>query len=269
MPLPRYVSPLLIALAIVAVLAGSVYLYLRIFRSVPDLPEPEMPTVSPPRRETPPPPPPPPLVLPDLDTSDAFIRPLVGEVTSHPKLAGWLVNENLVRRFVTTVDNVARGESPRVHVPFLEPGRGFSVEEEGGRTVIADESFERYDAVAAVVGSLDTSGSVRLFRDLEPLFEEAYAELGNPDTFEEALGKAIDRMLAVDVPDDEIAVQPGVKSYRFADRGLERLDPAAKHLLRMGPENAREIQAKLRELKRALALTRGEGSAAEDPSNER
>lgn len=269
MPLPRYVSPLLIALAIVAVLAGSVYLYLRIFRSVPELPEPHMPTVSPPPRETPPPPPPPPLVLPALDESDTFIRPLVEELSSRPELVGWLVNENLVRRFVTAVDNVARGESPRVHVPFLEPGSGFSVEEErNGRTVIAERSFERYDAVAAVVGSLDTAGTVRLFRDLEPLFEEAYDELGNPDTFEEALTKAIDRMLAVNVP-DEIAVTRGIKSYRFADRRLERLSPAAKHLLRMGPDNAREIQAKLRELKRALELTRDEGSPAEAPSNER
>ncbi len=255
--MPRnYVSPLLAALAILAVLAGSVYLYLKIFRGVPVLPEPEMPTVSPPREDEPPPPPPPPLVLPALDDSDAFVRPLVKELSSHPQVAKWLVTEDLARRFVTVIDNVARGENARVHVPFLEPDGGFEVEQRRGRAVISRRSFRRYDLLAAVVGSLDTAGSVRLYRDLAPLFEEAYGELGNPETFEQALGQAIDRILAVPVPADEIEVKRRITSYGFADRELENLDPAEKQLLRLGPDNAREIQAKLLALKTALALTR-------------
>ncbi|HEX9734608.1 MAG TPA: DUF3014 domain-containing protein [Thermoanaerobaculia bacterium] len=253
----RYASPLLIALAIVAVLAGSVYLYWTIFRGVPELPEPEMPTVSPPREV--PPPPPPQLELPDLAASDAFVRSLVEGLSSHPRLAAWLVNDHLVERFVAVVDNVARGESPRVHVPFLAPEAGFAVEQEDGHPVIAEESFRRYDLLAAAVASLDTDGAVRLYRDLAPLFEEAYAELGNPGSFELALVAAIDRLLAVEVPEGEVELSERIDAYAFADARLERLSPAAKHLLRLGPYNAHEVQTKLRTFKTALALTRPPG----------
>jgi len=254
----KYVSPLLIALAIVVILAGSVYLYWTIFRAVPELPEPEMPSVGPPR-EAEPPPPPPQLELPSLDASDAFVRPLVEGLSSNPRLAAWLVNDHLVERFVTVVDNVARGESPRLQVPFLVPEQGFAVAEEDGGTVIAEESFRRYDLLTAVVTSLDTDGAVRLYRDLAPLFEEAYGELGNPDTFEDALVKAIDGLLAVEVPEGEIALRQRVNAYAFANPKLESLSPAAKHLLRLGPYNAREVQAKLLAFKTALALTRPAG----------
>ena len=253
-----YLTPLLIVLAILAVLAGSIYLYLKIFRGVPELPVPEMPTVSPPPAP-PPAPPPPAIILPDVDDSDDFIRPLVRELSSHPQLAKWLVNEDLARRFVTLVDNVARGESPRVHVPFLEPQRGFEVREKEGRTVISQRSFRRYDLLTAAFTSLDTGGSVELYRTLSPLFEEAYTELGNPDTFDDALGKAIDRLLAVEVPGNDVEVRPRLRAYGFADPALEDLGAAEKHLLRLGPDNAREIQAKLLAFKTALALTRTQG----------
>lgn len=253
----RYLSPLLIVLVILALLAGSVYLYLKVFRSVPELPQAEMPEPTPPPRyEEPPPPPPPPLILPELAESDEFVRQLVAGLSSHPRLTGWLMNEGLVRRFVVVVDNVARGDSPKRHVRFLEPENPFGVEEAAGRTVISEESRRRYDVLAAAVGSLDTTGSVRLYRDLSPLFEEAYGELGNPDTFDEALGAAIDRILAVEVPAGEIEVEERIESWAFADPKLERLGPVEKNLLRMGPENARQIQAKLREIRSALAVTR-------------
>ena len=259
----RYLSPLLIVLAILAVLAGSVFLYLKMFRGVPELPDPEMPTPSTPPTEAvvPPPPPPPSMLLPDLDESDEFVRALVEGVSSHPRLASWLVNPDLVRSFVVTVDNVARGENPKAHVRFLEPEGRFAIDGAGGRTVISRESLRRYDLVTAVVTSLDTTGTVRLYRDLAPLFDEAYEELGNPDTFEDALGAAIDRILAVEVPSGPLEVVEGIDSYAFADPELERLGPVEKQLLRMGPDNAREVQAKLLTFKTALALTRARDSS--------
>ncbi|MGH7803806.1 MAG: DUF3014 domain-containing protein [Candidatus Binatia bacterium] len=45
-----------------------------------------------------------------------------------------------------------------------------------------------------------------------------------------------------------------MKSYRFTDSRLEGLAPAEKHLVRMGPGNAKRVQAKVRELREALAL---------------
>ena len=61
-------------------------------------------------------------------------------------------------------------------------------------------------------------------------------------------------MLAVPVPEQPPELVKGVLTYRYADPELEALSPAAKHLLRLGPENAREIQEKLRFFRNALDL---------------
>jgi len=46
----------------------------------------------------------------------------------------------------------------------------------------------------------------------------------------------------------------GGVGYAFADAGEEDLAPAQKQLLRMGPANARAVQAKLREIALALGI---------------
>jgi len=58
-----------------------------------------------------------------LATSDTVVRELASEISSHPKLAAWLVNEDLVRRFVASVNNIASGVSPQAHLVFSAPRR--------------------------------------------------------------------------------------------------------------------------------------------------
>jgi DUF3014 family protein len=43
--------------------------------------------------------------------------------------------------------------------------------------------------------------------------------------------------------------------YAYVDDSLERLSPAQKQLLRMGPKNQATIQAKLREFTLALGVS--------------
>jgi hypothetical protein len=43
-----------------------------------------------------------------------------------------------------------------------------------------------------------------------------------------------------------------VLTYAFANQDLEQLSGAQRHLVRMGPDNARKIQAKLRKLRVAF-----------------
>ena len=50
-----------------------------------------------------------------------------------------------------------------------------------------------------------------------------------------------------------MALTPKVVSFAFADPALEKLSPAQKHLLRMGPRNVRAIQHQLRAMAEALA----------------
>ncbi len=191
--------------------------------------------------------------LPALDDSDSLVRRLVRGLSSHPAIASWLVTDDLVRRLTAAVANVAEGVSPRAHVAFLAPERRFAARAAGGRTLVEPASYARYDLLADAVASLDAGGVAELYRRLEPLFDAAYRDLGYPGgDFDRALAAALRRLLATPAVVGEIELVPGVESYEFADPGLEALTPPQKALIRMGPENAARIRAKLREVGLAL-----------------
>lgn len=251
------ISPPAIALVIAGILAASIFIYFQIFRGMTSDEEPAPPEPAP--VASPPPPAPgqeqPEIEVPPLDASDEVVRSLAETLSSHPRLAAWVAPENLVRRFVAAVVDVANDESPRPHLAHLEPAGDFRVSEHEGDLYIDDASYRRYDRLVEVFTSLDTAAGVRLYRSLEPLFDQAYRELGYPSgDFDQPLKRAIDRVLAVQVPGDEVEVERRVANYRFADPELEALSPVEKHLLRMGSENARALQRKLRVVRTALSL---------------
>ncbi|MDT8342711.1 MAG: DUF3014 domain-containing protein, partial [Longimicrobiales bacterium] len=94
-----------------------------------------------------------------------------------------------------------------------------------------------------------------VYRQLAPLFREAYRELGISErSWEETLAAAIENLLAVEVPPTAPAVREAVGRYRYADGTLQALSPAQKHMLRLGPDNARAVQEKLREIATRLDL---------------
>ena len=193
--------------------------------------------------------------LPPLETSDARVRDDVGGLSNRAEWASWLTPDDLARRVVASVANVAAGESPRTHVQHLAPESSFEATGSGSRLIIDSDSYRRYDLLAEVFESLDIGASVALYHDLEPLFEQAYAEIGDPrTTFRDTLAAAIDQLLAVEVPKGEIKVVRHATHFKYADPELEALSPAAKHLVRMGPANAEKVQKKLRFLRSALDL---------------
>jgi hypothetical protein len=193
--------------------------------------------------------------LPPLDASDALVRDLVSTLSAHPQLASWLVTDGLVRRFVAAVINVAEGSSPETHLRFLRPAGEFRAGASGDDWFVEPSSFHRYDLVTDVVVSLDPARTAELYRRLHPLFDGAYAELGNPaSSFDATLAAAIDRLLAVPIPEPPVALVPAEGQFAYADSALEERSAAERHLLRFGPENARRLQVKLRELRRALDL---------------
>jgi len=192
---------------------------------------------------------PPPIELPALDESDAFLRGLVEELSSNPRLASWLIHDNLIRRFTMIVDNIAEGVSPRSHLLFLEPEEEFRVIERADGTYIDPASYRRYDAVGEVFASLNADGSVELYRAIQPLVEQAYTEVGRPDrSFDETLALAMRQLLETPVPERSVEMIPRIKTYGFANPRLESLTDAQKHFFRMGPDNVLRIQGKLQEL---------------------
>jgi len=189
----------------------------------------------------------------ELDKSDGLVRELVGQLSSHPDLARWLVTEDVVRKFVAAVDNIANGHSPRQQIDFFNLSTEFQVEGGAGSFSIDAAGYARYNVVADVFSSLDSAGTVRLYRQLTPALQEAYKELGYPaERFHSTLVSAIDELLQVPVVTGDVLLEEKLKSFAFADAELEAMSQAQKHLFRMGPQNVRTIQTKLRELKTLL-----------------
>ena len=191
--------------------------------------------------------------LPALRDSDEWLRKKLKDLSPSRKLAEWLQLNDLIRRITAAVDNIAHGMSPRAHLKFLTPPKPFAVVKKGEEIYLNPQSYRRYDLVADVFASLNAESAVRIFREAKPLFQEAYRELGYPNQdFQETLIQAIKELLGTPIVKGDIVLVQGVTTYQMADENLEDLDDAQKDLLRMGPQNMRKIQNKLREM--ALAL---------------
>jgi hypothetical protein len=151
------------------------------------------------------------------------------------------------------VENVSGGASPAGHFGVLKPTARFETIARGRELYISPRSYERYDALADAMASIDPAGAARLYTTLKPRVEEAYRDLGYPDTpFDQALERAI--VLLLRVPATDARVEPKGIGYGYADPALEGLTGAQKQLLRMGPRNIRIIQSSLRQIALALGI---------------
>jgi len=190
-----------------------------------------------------------------LDQSDELVRELARGLSSNPQMASWLLSKDLIRKFTAAVDNIAQGMSPRAQVDFFSPQGRFKVIKKKGLFYPNPGSYTRYNPAVEVFLSLNVKGCVQLYRQLEAPIQEAYRELGYPEQkFDDTLILAIIELLEVPVVQTEMLLEESVISYTISDPELENLSEAQKHLLRMGPENVKKIQAKLREFASELEI---------------
>jgi len=196
-----------------------------------------------------------PIELPPLEETDPLVRQLVSALSSHPSVAAWLATDDLLRSFTVAVDNIASGATPAPRLGALRPAARLRVIDSDDDLLIDPRSYERYTPLAAAVDSVNADGAARLYSTLKPRIEDAYAELGRQRSFDVALEEALVAMLRTPVFDGEVTLVPkGAASYAFADQRIERLTPAQKQLVRMGPRNARAVQGKLRQIALALGI---------------
>lgn len=223
-----------IAAALVLLVGGGIW-YANRTPSKP--PEPATPVAAP-TADSPPP-------LPSAEEADAKARAALAGLSARPELAEWAKQKDLVRRFVSLVDNVAEGKSPRTHVEFLAP-----------RTPFTPRATDRWNGFADVVASVDAGRFAAAYKELKPLFDAAYREVGQAgSTFDARLKQALERVIKTPLPEKPPAVKPGKGAlYVYADESLESLSAAEKQLLRMGPRNEKLIQEKAAQLEKALGL---------------
>jgi hypothetical protein len=190
---------------------------------------------------------------PALDA--AGVRALLDSLSPLDAFRRWLADGDALRRWAIVTDNVAEGVSPRrALAPFAPSGR-FSVAPGAGGVFIAPESYRRYDPFAEAVAAIDARTAASVYRALRAPLGAAYRALGYPDrSFDRVTATALSRLERAPVRDAPVEVIDDGGVWVFAERELEDTGAVEKHLLRMGPRNARLVQAKARELREALGL---------------
>ncbi len=193
------------------------------------------------------------VVLPPLNNSDAEVREVMASVAAD--LPQWLVPDELIRKFVLAVNNTSGGELARKYPPIVPPRQAFvATRVAPQRYTLPRASYRRYDPYTRLLAAIDMQMVARLYRQYYPLLQEAHQELGqSKNSFHATLLKAIDHLLTAPVIEDELPLVRTSVLYKYADADLEKLPDTHKLLLRMGPDNTRQLKTALGELKAALA----------------
>jgi len=183
-------------------------------------------------------------------------RAALEAVSAHPGFRTWLAAGDVLNRWAVVTDNLAEGVSPRKQLELLAPRQPFTVAQRGEATVISPASYRRYDALGDAVASVDPQAFAAAYRLLHPVLEAAWRTLGDPrGSLDAVAARALARLARAPVVDGEIVVEAaGPVLYVFADPALEAKDAVDKHLLRLGPRNARLVKAKAAALQQALGL---------------
>jgi len=198
-----------------------------------------------------------------LDGSDGTIAAALGHLLGNERMRKWFFGDAMVRRFVATVDNLSR-PMVAMKVRSLRPVPGaFEVLRDGDAIIVSAGNAARYTTYVQALERVDTKQLAGVYLRFYPLFQQAYRELGYSNGhFNDRLVEAIEVALGTPPVEPPLrVVQPKVY-YEFVDRSLETLPAAQKLMLRMGPENAAIVKARLVEIHAQLVRDAGGAVAA-------
>ena len=211
---------------------------------------------GPPPIEHPLPPPPPDTpaqpALPELAASDAAalaaLKVLVG-----PQRIELFHTDELIRRFVATVDNLPREKAFTRVMPVKQVPGGFVVDRDTDRASVGKANEARYTPYVRLAEAIDPRTAAAVYIHFYPLLQQQYRSLGYPDRyFNDRVIAAIDDMLAApDLSGPVRLTQPRVL-YQFEDPELEKLSAGRKIMIRMGPANAARVKQRLRLMRAEL-----------------
>jgi len=192
--------------------------------------------------------------LPPLAESDKAIAAGLATAIDNDAFAKMMVNQDFVRRFVITVDNLPRKTFSQRFSPMKPTPGNFGVNRAGDKLSISPQNIERYALAVRTLEAVNSEKLVDLYVRYYPLFQEAYKEQGYPNAyFNDRLVEALDIMIKTPESPGGLAVTQPKVLYEYADPALEGLPAGQKIMLRMGPENAARVKVKLKEIRNLIA----------------
>jgi hypothetical protein len=194
--------------------------------------------------------------VPSLAESDAAFRDALTHSMGADTVMSYVRPDAIIRNLVVTIDNLPRQKVSVEKRPVKPIAGSFLADGDELHATLDRRNFERYKPIVAVVSSLDMAKVAQIYTHFYPLFQESYQNLGYPNGyFNDRLVQVIDVLLATPQLNGPIElVQPNVM-YTFADPALEARPAGQKLLIRMGPDNAAAIKAKLMELRALITAS--------------
>jgi hypothetical protein len=203
--------------------------------------------------------------LPPIDAQGDAVRDALIGLLGRQQVLSFFDLDDFARRFVATVDNLARPHAAARLWPVVPAPARFLVQERDGVPYIAKGNADRYAAFVRFASGIDTGGAVALYVRMYPMLQKAYEDLGYPGkSFNNRMVEVIDQLLATPEPEGPIALtltkvqgpievkRPWVR-YEYADPDLQARSAGQKILMRMGVPHTRALKAKLRELRSRIA----------------
>lgn len=217
-----------------------------------------------------------PIKLPPLNDSDAPLREEIAQLAANDRhqqrLLELVTGKEVLRKLVIVVENGATGKLSYQHQLIQPPGGAAQVR------VISDDgklrqfefiqqNYDRFNPYVELFNVIDNRDLIRLLKLYQPLLDEAYGELGVRDqSFNQRLVQMLDVALAAPTLETAPALVRESVRYKYQDPALETLPDLQKLLLRMGPDNTRQLKAKLVDLRRLLLRNLPAETAAQ-PAN--
>lgn len=205
--------------------------------------------------------------LPPLAESDPVALETLSNLVGSEPVRQYVVSEAVIPRLVATLDALSGKQVPAAIKAVEGPAGTFQatahddpasvIRNAAGdpipQYVVDPVNYQRYTPYVEMLESADTAALVASYRDHRPLFEEAFRQLGYPEgDFDQRLRALIDELLATpDVSGTVRLIKPEAY-YLYADEELESLTAGQKILLRMGPDNAARVKARLVAIRDAL-----------------
>jgi hypothetical protein len=202
-----------------------------------------------------------------LGESDPVVRESMSALVGEAEVIQNVVTENVIAKLVATIDALTSRQLSPNHLPVMPPGGVLEVTEDTSssqpmktaqgdtiREYILDPVNERrYSHYVEVLESIDTQDLIAQLQEYQPLLEDAFRDLGYPDTsFGTRLQEVIGHLLQTPIPDEPVRLIKPEAYYLFADPELEALSAGQKLMIRMGRGNAQRVRSKLADIKTAL-----------------
>ena len=163
-------------------------------------------------------------------------------ISNQDKIDTLIENNDLVQRFVLLVDNIARGVINSKHSPLKKPEEKFYPKKVNGKLLISDENFVRFTPYIDLLEALPANFWIEMYKSLMPLMDEAYEDLGYTENFSGVKDRAIQNILSIKPPLQDIEVHRPSVAYHYKDVAMQELNDVEKQLYRLGPYNTTRLQ---------------------------